>query len=121
MKKIVVMLVIVSSILFGVSTVCFASHNVYGFFASHVTTAVYSCDHGSTATDIYLGAEGIHHNPIKNKNIVDGAKTAFYKKCADKQTKKCSYFNLFSTYGYVTIGGQGSDDKYHKFRGYVLP
>ena len=41
--------------------------------------------------------------------------TAFYKKCADKQTKKCSYFNLFSTYGYVTIGGQGSDDKYHKF------
>ena len=120
MKKIIVFALILGALM-GITCNCSAYHNLYGFFASHTTTAVYSCDYGSTATNVIMGAEGIHHNPIKDKNIVDGAKTASYQKIYNKQSKECSYFNLFSTYGYVTIGGKGDDDRYHRYRGYVLP
>ena len=118
MKKVFVVLLVVSMLL-GISSYCFAYQNLYGFFASHVCTAVYSCDYGSTATDIIMGAEGIHHNPVTGKNVSDGAKTAKYRACYSGQAKKCNYFNLLSTYGYVTIGGKGDDGVYHRYKGYV--
>ena len=118
MKRKVIVLVASMLVLFGASSPSMAYHNLYGFHASHVTTAVYSCDNDSLATNVSMAAEGIHYNPIKKQNIVDGANTAHSSRICSGQKKTCNYFNLFSTYGYVVVGGQG-DDGNHRYSGYV--
>ena len=112
MKKRLVSIAIAVILLLSMAMPSFASYNLYGFWASYVTTAVFSCTSGSTATNIKLAAEGCRGSTSL------GAKTKSYAQCYSGQEKTCSYFNLLSTYGYCVVGGQGTD-RYHAWKGYV--
>lgn len=115
MKKVLVVMGMITVILMVNVLPVSAKTNLYGFWASYVTTTVCECTGNSTAAKAVLGAEGCRGS----KSV--GAKTVKYARILSGQKKTCSYFNLKSTYGYCIAGCDTTDNggKYIHYRGYV--
>ena len=115
MKKLLVVMGMITIIVMVNVLPVSAKTDLYGFWASYVTTTVCECHNGSTATNLVLGAEGCRGS----KSV--GAKTKKYARCANDQKKTCSYFNVKSTYGYCIAGCNTTDNggKYIHYKGYV--